>query len=103
MTSPIAWTHQIVEQDQNPLAIPPRPAAAPAGQVEFREMQGRQWTYEVKVGSRVIGYIRWDTNDVWIARTPGSATAAATIRRFTNRDEAAAWLQQRLASRRRER
>ena len=71
-------------------------AAAPAAVVQFRPMPDRLWTYEVKVGLpdalRVIGYVRWSDEDVWIARTLGSERTAASIRTFADRIKAATWL-----------
>jgi hypothetical protein len=94
MTSTIASTHQVVERDPTPLAIPPRPVSAPAFQ--FHEMHGRLWTYKVTVGGpdalRVIGYVRWTDDDTWVARDRGSAASAASIRKFANQSAAVKWL-----------
>jgi hypothetical protein len=84
-------------RDRAVLDIRSRPlAAAPAVVVQFRQMPDRLWTYEVKVGPpdalRVIGYVRWSDDDVWIARTLGSEQTAASIRRFADRFKAATWL-----------
>jgi hypothetical protein len=94
MSASVIWTHQIVERDQTPLDIPPRPPAA--RDVEFTELPNRLWTYRASIGAAVIGYIRHSPDDVWIARTLGSATAAASIRKFPDRAKAASWLQSRL-------
>lgn len=71
-------------------------AAAPGVMVQFRQMPDRLWTYEVKVGPpdalRLIGYVRWSDDDVWIARTLGSEQTAASIRTFADRCKAAMWL-----------
>ncbi|MFL5252507.1 MAG: hypothetical protein ACJ8AI_06360 [Rhodopila sp.] len=100
MTGAVAWTHQIVEGSSDPFAIPPRPSPEPEAAIQFDQMRGRLWTYRVTIGGpdavRVIGFIRWSTDDQWIARTLGSATAAASIRKFTDRAKAASWLQRRL-------
>ena len=77
-------------RDRAVLDIRSRPrAAAPAVVVQFRQMPDRLWTYEVKVGPpdalRVIGYVRWSDDDVWIARTLGSEQTAASIRTFADR------------------
>jgi hypothetical protein len=105
MSCAVTWTHEIVERDPNPLAIPPRPSPEPAESVQFDQLPDRLWTYRVTTGGpdavRTIGFIRWSTDDQWIARTLGSATAAASIRKFTDRARAAAWLQRRLAGGRR--
>ena len=84
-------------RDRAVLDIRPCPvAAAPAAVVQFRPMPDRLWTYEVKVGLpdalRVIGYVRWSDDDVWIARTLGSERTAASIRTFADRIKAATWL-----------
>lgn len=103
MNAPILHMFSLIERDQTPLDIPPRPPAAT--DVEFTELPNRLWTYRVTTGSpdavRTIGFIRWSTDDQWIARTLGSATAAASIRKFPDRARAAAWLQKRLTGRRR--
>jgi hypothetical protein len=84
-------------QDRAVLDIRSRPrASAPAVVVQFRQMPDRLWTYEVKVGPpdalRLIGYVRWSDDDVWIARTLGSEQTAASIRTFADRLKAATWL-----------
>ena len=84
-------------RDRAVLDIQSRPrAAAPAVVVQFRQMPDRLWTYEVKAGSpdalRVIGYVRWSDDDVWIARTLGDERTAASIRTFADRLKAATWL-----------
>jgi len=84
-------------RDRAVLDIRSRPrASAPAVVVQFRQMPDRLWTYEVKVGLpdalRLIGYVRWSDDDVWIARTLGSEQTAASIRTFADRLKAATWL-----------
>jgi hypothetical protein len=100
MNAPLKWLHQIVERDPSPLDIPPRPAPV-AQDVEFHELANRECTYRVTVGDTTIGFVRWDAQDIWVARTLGSEIDAASIKRFANRASAAAWLQQRLTSGRR--
>jgi hypothetical protein len=57
-------------------------------------MPGRLATYRVTVcDDLVLGFIRLDVPaQKWIARTPGSATAAASMRRFSDRPAAVQWL-----------
>ena len=82
-------------RDPAVLDIRSRPLAAKPV-VQFRQMPDRLWTYEVKVGPsdslRLIGYVRWSDDDVWIARTLGNEQTAASIRRFADRLKAATWL-----------
>lgn len=100
MDAPVIWTHEIAERDPNPLAIPPRPAptetVTPISVIQFDELPNRLWTYRVTVGSAVLGFVRWSSDDAWVARDRGSATSAASIRRFTTRSAAASWLQSRV-------
>ena len=60
---------------------------------------GRLATYRVLVADGidiVLGFIRLDVSaQQWIARTTGSETAAASLRRFPEKAEAVAWLQER--------
>jgi hypothetical protein len=54
-------------------------------------------TYRVVVcDDLVLGFIRLDVGgQQWIARTTGSETAAACLRRFPEKADAVAWLQER--------
>jgi hypothetical protein len=58
---------------------------------------GRLATYKVVVcDDLVLGFIRLDVSaQKWIARTLGSETAAACLRRFSEKTEAIAWLAER--------
>ena len=60
-------------------------------------MSGRLATYRVVVADDLtLGFIRLDVSaQQWIARTPGSETSAACMRRFDDRPAAVAWLQER--------
>src|SRR5690242_6133256 len=98
--------HTVATCDRIVRDIQSRPvAAAPATVIRFCRMHDRLWTYQVKAGPpdtlRLIGYVRWTTDDTWIARTLGSETAAASIRTFVDRVKAAEWLWRQPAGRRR--
>ncbi len=58
---------------------------------------GRLATYRVVVcGDLTLGFIRLDVSaQRWIARTTGSETSAASLRRFPEKAAAIAWLQER--------
>jgi hypothetical protein len=60
-------------------------------------MPGRLATYRVLVADDLtLGFIRLDVSaQLWIARTPGSETTAASLRRFPEKDAAIQWLQER--------
>jgi hypothetical protein len=98
MTGAVAWTHQIVE-GADPFTIPPRPMRVPGDGslgVRLHEMRGRIYTFEVRADNNLIGYLRWDADGHWTARTPGGEAEPPTIKRFTDRHKAAQWLLQRL-------
>jgi hypothetical protein len=97
MSSPVAFLHTIVEVDPTPLTIPPRPiAAALVTDVELQEMPGRLWTYRAISGGFTLGFVRHSPDDVWVARTLGSENEASSVKRFSNRTAAVAWLRRRL-------
>ena len=52
------------------------------------------WIGHPNAGSVLIGYVRLDDQIRWVARKLGSASQAADIRRFRDRDAASVWLQQ---------
>jgi hypothetical protein len=58
---------------------------------------GRLATYRVVVcDDLTLGFIRLDVSaQKWIARTTGSDTAAACLRRFPEKADAIEWLQER--------
>ena len=101
MSASVIWLHQIVEVDASPLAIPARPMprshAALSPAIECHEMRNRVLTYSVWDESGVIGYLRQDQSGDWIARIPGSADDAASLRTFTDKAKATEWLRRRLA------
>jgi hypothetical protein len=66
--------------------------------VRFEPMAGRISTFRVIFDVDQIGFVRMQDADVWVARTLGNAENAATIRRFSGRDAAAAWLLGKLAA-----
>ena len=66
--------------------------------LRYEQLANRQSTFAVWVGhpnarSVLIGYLRLDDQVRWVARTLGSATQAADIRRFRDRYAASVWLQ----------
>jgi hypothetical protein len=70
-----------------------------AAVLRYEPLVNRQSTFAVWVGhpsagSMLIGYLRLDDQVRWVARTLGSASEAADIRRFRDRDAASVWLQQ---------
>ena len=106
MDAPRVEFQTVATWDPIVLDIQVRPvAAAPAVVIQFRQMPDRLWTYQVKAGPpdalRLIGYVRWTTDDAWVARTPGSERAAASVRTFTDSLKAALWLRDRPVGRRR--
>jgi hypothetical protein len=64
--------------------------------IRLHKMPDRIWTFRATAGgpdaARVLGYIRWSEDDVFIARTLGSERAAASMRRFKDAVKAALWL-----------
>jgi hypothetical protein len=67
--------------------------------LRYEPLADRQSTFAVWVGhpnaeSVLIGYLRLDDQVRWVARTLGSASQAADIRRFPDRYAASVWLQQ---------
>ena len=67
--------------------------------VRYEPLANRQSTFAVQIGhpnagSVLIGYLRLDGRVRWVARTLGSASQAADVRRFRDRDAASVWLQQ---------
>lgn len=103
MSGSVLYMHQVVERDSFPLDIPARPmrvAGAASSGVQCREMPGRIYTFEVHADTGMVGYLRWDADGTWIARTRGGEAEPPAIRRFTDRAKAVAWLQQRLNGRR---
>jgi len=52
------------------------------------------WAGHANAGSELIGYLQLDDQVRWIARTLGSASQAADIRRFRDRYAVTVWLQQ---------
>jgi hypothetical protein len=67
--------------------------------VVCQPMPGRLATYKVVVGEGItLGFLRLDVSaQKWIARLPGASDGSteATIRRFSEKDRAVAWLQER--------
>ena len=66
--------------------------------LRYEPLAERQSTFAVWVanpdaGSMLIGYLRLDDQVRWVARTLGSASQAADIRRFRDRYAASVWLQ----------
>jgi hypothetical protein len=65
--------------------------------LRYESLANRQSTFAVGVGpnagSVLIGYLRLDDQVRWVARTLGSASQAADIRRFRDRYAASVWLQ----------
>jgi hypothetical protein len=72
-------------------------AAAPMSGAVCQPVAGTCCTYRVVVcDDLVLGFIRLDVGGKqWIARTTGSETAAACLRRFPEKADAVAWLQER--------
>jgi hypothetical protein len=69
-----------------------------ATELRYEPLVDRQSTFAVWVGhpnagSVLIGYLRLDDQVRWVARTLGSASQAADIRRFRDRYAASVWLQ----------
>ena len=90
--SAVHQLYAVVEQG-NPFRIPDPPAPA----FRFVELRDAAWTYAVYQGdapqTRLLGYVRnCPEKCAWIARTTGSETAAADIRRWPSRQAAAQWL-----------
>nr|WP_294562144.1 hypothetical protein [uncultured Rhodopila sp.] len=90
--SAVHQLYAVVEQG-NPFRIPDPPAPA----FRFVELRHAAWTYAVYQGdapqTRLLGYVRnCPEKCVWIARTTGSETAPADIRRWPSREAAAQWL-----------
>ncbi len=67
--------------------------------ISIRPMPGRISTFRVLTGDPqepgLIGFIRLDDTSTirWVARTVGTADAAADIQSFCDRDKATAWLE----------
>jgi hypothetical protein len=72
------------------------PAVPASDTIRLHKMPDRVWTYRATIGGpdavRVLGYIRWSEDDVFIARTLGSERSAASTRRFKDAVKAALWL-----------
>lgn len=83
------------DHPRNGRSVPHPDTPAPA--YRFVELAEREFTYAVYTGtppdSRHLGYVRHDEDGRWVARTTGSSTHAADVRRnFASRDKAAEWL-----------
>ncbi|MGD0109287.1 MAG: hypothetical protein ABSC06_35410 [Rhodopila sp.] len=66
--------------------------------LRYERLADRQSTFAVWIAHAnasfvLIGYVRLDDQIRWVARTLGSASQAADIRRFRDRHAASVWLQ----------
>lgn len=80
------------ELTQMRLEIERRSGVSASAAIVYKPLEGRLYTFRVEVGDTVLGYLRWSEDAVFIARTTGSAAAAASVRRFGSREQAAKWL-----------
>ena len=60
--------------------------------IVLQPLPQRETTYAAYSGARHVGYIRWTSEDVWIARTVGNVRCAADIKRFAHKNDACRWL-----------
>jgi hypothetical protein len=99
MIASVLHLYNVVEGSADSLTIRLHPPPEPETAIQFDPLPDRLWTYAVRVGSpqvpTLVGFVRWDPADVWIARSLGSDRVAATIRRYADRFKAVTWLQKR--------
>ena len=72
-------------RDHAVLDVQSRLAVPASDTIQLHKMPDRIWTYRATAGgpdaARMLGYIRWSEDDVFIARTFGGERAAASMRR----------------------